>query len=156
MQRLIINVLFSIMLIEFPLMSAGQQTPVGEQTVVAFAEKAGIRALSFRQGDAAGFARGRNNFTDAGWKEFMKNMQGFLDEKGAPTFTSSFVASGGVKVLSQEDGVVRVRIPGTLTQSNNIGKTTYRAALEVTAGGEPVRIQKLEPIACAGASKACE
>jgi hypothetical protein len=83
-------------------------------------------------------------------------MKGFLDEKGAPTFTSVFAGSGPAKVLDEKNGVVRFRIPGTLTQSSKLGKTTYRAALEVAAAGKPVRIQKLEQIACAGASTACQ
>ena len=86
----------------------------------------------------------------------MKVMQDFLDEK-APRFTSTFVASGSAKVLDEKDGIVRIRIPGTLTQSNKFGKTTYgRAALEVFAGGSPVELQKVEQITCVGASTACQ
>ena len=50
-----------------------------------------------------------NDFTESGWKDFMNLMQGFLDEKGAPTFTSTFAASAKAKVLGEKDGIVRIR-----------------------------------------------
>ena len=133
------------------------QGPDREQAdIMTLAQRAAVRAVNFTQADAAGFTGNRGDFTDDAWKDFINHMQGFLDEKGAPTFTSSFVASGTAKVLDEKNGTVRFRIPGTLTQSSKLGKTTYRAALEVSAGGNPVRIRKLEQIACAGASPACQ
>ena len=132
--------------------------PNSEQTsIVTFAESAAVRAMNFRQGDAARFARSRDDFTEGGWKDFIKVMQDFLDDKGAPRFTSTFVASASAKVLDEKDGIVHIRIPGTLTQSNRLGKTTYdRAALEVLAGGNPLKLQKVEQITCLGASTACQ
>jgi len=127
---------------------------------VAAARKAAIAAMNFRQGDAAGLNRARADFTDSGWTEFMKKMQGFLDAKGAPTFTSSFVPTREARVLDEKDGVVHLRIPGTLTQSSQLGKTTYqRFAIEVYASRDAtegkIRIQRLEQITCLGASTAC-
>ena len=143
---------------------AQNSTPSGsdQAAVVSFGEKAAIAALNFQQGDAIGFARAHDDFTSDGWKDFMKHMEGFLDQKGAPTFTSSFVASRAATVPDQKKEVLHFRIPGTLTQSNKLGRTTYRAALEVyvlpnrTAGGRPIKIQRLEQITCAGASTACQ
>jgi len=127
---------------------------------VAAARKAAIAAMNFRQGDAAGLNRARSDFTDGGWTAFMKKMQGFLDGKGAPTFTSTFVPVRETKVLDEKDGVIHLRIPGTLTQSSQLGKTTYqRFAIEVYASrdatGNKVKIQRLEQITCLGASTAC-
>jgi len=134
-----------------------------QATVVRVAAKAAIAAINFRQGDAAGLARARADFTPEGWKEFLKHMEGFLDPKGAPTFTSTFLPSRGATVLAEDHGVVRFRIPGTLTQSSKLGRTTYRAAIEVSAlrdsmihGGEPIKIKHLEQITCAGTSTACQ
>jgi hypothetical protein len=127
-----------------------------QANIVGFAERAAVRAVNFREGDTAAFTSSRKEFTDDAWRDFITHMKGFLDEKGAPTFTSVFAGSGPAKVLDEKNGVVRFRIPGTLTQSSKLGKTTYRAALEVAAAGKPVRIQKLEQIACAGASTACQ
>ena len=129
---------------------------------IAIAQEAAIAALTFRQGDVSGFTRVREDFTSDGWKDFIKQMEGFLDQKGAPTFTSSFVASHDAKLLDEKDGLLHLRIPGTLTQSSNLGRTTYRAAIEVyvlrsRAGDEKAgKIQRLEQITCAGASTSCQ
>ena len=124
------------------------------------AQRIAVAVLNFRQGDATGFNRSRANFTDAGWKDFIKQMQGFLDAKGAPTFTSTFVAAREARMLDEKDGVIHFRIPGTMTQSNQLGKTTYpRFALEVYAvrdsTGRTTKIQRLEQITCHGTSTAC-
>lgn len=130
---------------------------------VALAQRAALAAVNFRQGDAAGFARARAEFTPDGWKDFVKHMEGFLDEKQAPTFTSSFIAARDARVLDENNGVLHLKVPGKLTQSNQLGKTTYdRAAIEAyvlrdqTAGGTSVKIQRLEQITCAKASMACD
>lgn len=135
---------------------SGQAADPDQADLVAPAERAAIRAVNFRQGDAAGFNASRDDFTEAGWRDFVNHMQGYLDESGAPTFTSAFVASGNARVLDEKNGIVRFRIPGTLTQTNKIGRTTYRGAIEVTAGGTPAKIEKLEEITCLGASTACQ
>jgi|SRR5215467_1913922 len=72
-----------------------------QAAIVRLGQKAAIAALNFQQGDAAGFARSRDDFTTDGWKNFVKSMQGFLDEKGAPTFTSSFVAAHDATVVDR-------------------------------------------------------
>ena len=127
---------------------------------VAAARKAAIAAMNFRQGDAVGLNRARSDFTDSGWMAFMKKMQGFLDGKGAPTFTSSFLPVREARVLDEKDGVIHLRIPGTLTQSSQLGKTTYqRFAIEVYASRDAtegrIKIHRLEQITCLGASTAC-
>jgi hypothetical protein len=133
------------------------RAPNREQTaIVRFVQRAAVRAVNFSQGDAAGFTASRGDFTDDAWKDFINHMQGFVDEKGSPTFTSSFVVSGPAKVLDERNGTVRFIIPGTLTQSSKLSKTTYRAVLEVSAGGEPLKIQKVEQIACTAMSPVCE
>src|SRR5690348_14591568 len=150
-------------LISFPaLAQSAAQTTSEQAAVVESGQKAAIAALNFQQGDAAGFIRARDNFTPDGWKAFIRHMEGYLDQKGAPTFTSSFVAKRDATVLSESEGVLRLRIPGTLTQNNKIGRTTYRrAAIEVyvlrdSSGGKPIKIQHLEQITCLGASTACQ
>jgi hypothetical protein len=139
------------------------QTESDRTTAANFGQEAAIAALNFQQGDAAGFNRARENFTPDGWKDFMKHMEGFLDEKGAPTFTSSFVARRKATVLSESEGVIHLRIPGSLTQSNEIGRTTYgRAAIEVhllrdpASDEKPAKIQLLKSITCLGTSTACD
>ncbi len=136
-----------------------QEGPPGntdQAAIVAFAEKAAVRALAFRQGDAGSLNRARADFTSEGWRDFLKHMEGYLDRNGAPTFDSSFAPSGKATVLGQEGRIIRLRIPGILKQTHNQSSTTYRGAVEVYAGGKPVKLQRLEQIACAGASTACQ
>jgi hypothetical protein len=137
---------------------AQQETqPKGAQhVVVAFAQKAAVRALNFREGDLSSLSRARPDFTAEGWRDFMKHMEGYLDQNGAPNFDSRFVPSKDAIVLDDNNGIVHLRIPGTLTQTHNQSKTTYRAAVEVFAGGKPPRIQRLEQITCVGASTLCQ
>lgn len=113
---------------------------------IATARQMVITVMNFREGDTAGLRGARPAFTADGWQDFMKRMQGFLDDKGAPTFTSTFVAREA-RMLGEQNGVTHVRIPGTLTQSNRLGKTTYeRFAVDVYLiqdAGE-IKIQRLE------------
>lgn len=155
--------LVAVLLSFLGLAKSAAQTASERAELVDSGQEAAIAALNFQQGDAAGFNRARDNFTQEGWKDFMKHMEGFLDEKGAPTFTSSFVAKRGASVLRESEGLLHLRIPGTLTQSNKIGRTTYgRAAIEVDVlrnpapGGKPIKIQHLESITCGGESTACD
>jgi len=133
-----------------------------QTTIIRLGQKAAIAALNFQQGDTFGFGRAREDFTTEGWKNFVKSMQGFLDENGAPTFTSSFVAARDATVVDEKEGVLHLRIPGTLTQSSKLGRTTYKAALEVyllpnrAPDGKPVKIQRLDQITCGGSSTACQ
>jgi hypothetical protein len=127
---------------------------------IATAQEIAIAALNFRQGDAAGFNHARANFTMSGWKDFMKHMEGFLDPKGAPTFTSTFVAAREARVLDEKDDVIHLRIPGTMTQSSQLGRTMYqRFAIEVYAVRDSIerrtKIERLLQITCLGASTSC-
>ena len=134
---------------------------VDSSTIVSTAQKASVAAVTFREGDVAGFNRARKDFTEEGWKDFLRHMVGYLDSQGAPTFNSSFVPSKSARILDENDGKIHFRIPGTLTQSNQLGRTTYaHAALEVHAIYDPdkkqVEIQRLEQITCAGTSTTCD
>lgn len=119
-------------------------------------QKAAVAALNFRQGDATGFNRARADFTAEGWKDFLTHMQGYLDAEGAPTFTSSFVVKHDARLLDEKNGLLHLRIPGSLTQTSKLGRAVYDpAALDVYADQE-AKIQRLKQITCLGASKACE
>jgi hypothetical protein len=135
------------------------QTPVParatEAAVVAFAQAAAIRALNFEEGDIAGLRRAQPDFTAEGWKSFMKHMEGFLTPMGVPIFSSSFVPSGSAVVTGRENGIVHLRIPGTLKQTQKGSSTTYRANIEVRAGGDPTKIEQLDQTTCGRPSIAC-
>jgi len=138
------------------LLAQAPPTLADQQEIINSVRAAAVQAVNFRQGDIDGFTRARANFTQDGWADYLKLMQGFLDAHGAPTFTSSFVPSGKSTILAATNEMIYFRVPGTLVQSNNVAKTTYRAALEVQAGGNPVRIEHLKQITCIGASSACQ
>ena len=122
--------------------------------MIDFAKRSAVSAVNFKQGDLVGFNSARAQFTTEGWNAFLRRNQGFLDQNGAPTFTSTFVPNADARILSDANGRLRVRIPGKLTHSNGITKTTYRAvALDVIVGGTPARIEKLDEVMCVGSCK---
>jgi hypothetical protein len=121
-----------------------------QDAIVAFVNKAAVGALNFRQGDLASLTHARPDFTPEGWADFLKHMQGFLDEKGAPTFTSSFVPSGDAVIVDEKNGTVHIRIPGTLKQTHDQSNATYRVRIQVHAGGKPIKMTLLEQTMCVG------
>ena len=125
--------------------------------MIDFAKRSAIAAVNFKQGDLVGFNSARAAFTIEGWNNFLHRNQGFLDQNGAPTFTSTFMATADARILDDANGRLHLRIPGTLTQTNNISKATYKAvALDVIVGGTPAKIEKLEQVMCFGSSLACK
>lgn len=153
-----IAILFIGLLSAFSAFAQNQGTVNGDQAaIIAFAQNAAMRALNFRQGNLESLTAVRSDFTPEAWQEYMKHLEGFLDQNGAPAFSSSFVPSRSPVVLAQQDGMVQIRIPGKLTQTRNKSSTTYsRFAVEVQAGGDPIKIRRFERLTCAGASPACQ
>jgi hypothetical protein len=136
---------------------AQYKTPAtaGESAIVAMAQQVTMQALNFQEGDVQAFTRPRAHFTAEGWAAFMKHMEGWLDAKGAPKFTSSFSPTGNAIVAGRENGNLRIRIPGLLKQSQNKSSTTYRSYIEILAGGEPIKIRHLEQVACSRKASTC-
>jgi hypothetical protein len=121
------------------------QTPAPDaDQAVSAVQKAVVRALNFGQGDLERLRGARADFTPAGWTAFMKHLDGFLDAKGAPAYTSSFVPSGGPTIISQGDGVLQLTMTGTLKQTQNTSSTTYPIVVEVRAVGKPLKIDQLK------------
>jgi hypothetical protein len=93
------------------------QTPAPPTTTKAelqLIQRAALQAVNFHPGDAEALKRVRTSFTTEGWQVFMKWIPGFLDKKGAPTFTSNFVPSGNSVVIGNQKGVIPLQILGTL------------------------------------------
>jgi hypothetical protein len=106
-----------------------------------------LHAVNFKEGNLASLNASQANFTPDGWREFLNHMSGFLDDDGAPTFTSSFTPAGKAIVLKKENDTIHIRIPGALAQTHGQSTTNYRhAALDVTAGGDPLKIQHLQQV----------
>ena len=131
---------------------AAQSTP--RQASSSVAEKLVVASLSFQQGDLASLKHAHENFTSKGWDEFIKKMQGFLEANGAPTFTSRFVPAGSTVILSEGNGSISAKIPGTLTQTHDKSTTTYRMRVEVQTVGTSPKIDHLKQITCLGSSAA--
>jgi len=132
-------------------LTAQNGSQLSHSEMIAFAKKSAISAVNFKQGDLVGFNSARTEFTREGWSNFIHRNEGFLDQNGAPMFTSTFLATADAKILGDANGRLHLRIPGTLTQSNGISKASYRAvALDVIVGGTPAKIERLEQVMCVG------
>ncbi len=138
-----------------PITGHSMQQPPVEESPLSFARDASVNAFTFRQGDRAGFVGSRAKFADDAWTKFVKDLEGWLDQSGAPIFSSTFVPTSAGRVVDDQNGVTHVRVPGTLTQTQNQSRTTYQAAIDVWAAGRPLRVQRLTQTTCVGASKAC-
>jgi hypothetical protein len=150
-MRMHVMVLLGLALLVSPALAQAPTVPDAEQAALAGAvQKAVVRALNFDQGDLARLRASRKDFTPEGWKQFMKHLDGWLDDKGAPTFTSSFVPSGGPTIISQSGGVLQLTMTGTLKQRQNNSTTTYPIVVEVTASGRPMKIADLKQSICGG------
>jgi len=144
-MRVHFTVLFAAVLVSSPAVAQTTPVPTTDQAaIVGSGQKAVVRALNFDRGDLERLRAARSDFTPEGWREFMKHLDGWLDDKGAPTFSSSFVASGDPTIVSQSDGVLHITIPGTLRHSQNGSSTTYRVVVDVRAGGTPMKIEHLK------------
>ena len=131
--------------------------PTSDDTVaIVFAEKAVQRALDYEQGNRATLVDAQNDFTPEGWAEFMKWLDGFIDDKGAPTGSSVFTTTEKMQVKGSENGITRLTIPGILKQQarnpyGGISTTTYRVEVDVQVGGAPLKIQHLKTTTCGAA-----
>jgi hypothetical protein len=78
---------------------------------VSQVQAAAINALTFEQGNLRSLTKARTDFTPQGWDDFMKTLQGFLDDKGAPTYSSKFVPAGDAVVVNKDRGPSISRFP---------------------------------------------
>ena len=132
------------LLIAAPALALAQPTPDDVVSV----RNAVVRVLNFDQGKLEGLQKSRPEFTPDGWTAFMKHLDGFLDARGAPTYTSSFTPSGDARIVSQSDGALDLIIPGTLKQTQNTSSTTYPIVVEVKARAKPLKIDSLKQTIC--------
>ena len=117
-----------------------------DQAAIKFAQQSVVRALDYSQGDRWSLIDAQDDFTEEGWREFMKRMEGWLDSSGIPTSSSSFVPSGDAVVTDRESGQMHLTIPGTLQQRQNNSTTTYRVVVDVRITSDPAKIVHMEPI----------
>jgi hypothetical protein len=138
---------------------SGSVATTDRATMVDFAKRAVAQALDYNQGDRKSLMDAQDDFTPEGWHEFMKWLDGFVDDKGAPTGSSLFIATGEPAPKSQENGAIRLAIPGTLKQQSKnahggLFTTTYRVMVDVELGRNPLKIQHLKTRTCG--AKPCD
>ena len=105
-----------------------------EEAAVDFAQKAVPRALNYDQGNRESFVDAQEDFTPEAWREFLKWLDGYLDNNGAPTGSSVFTASGKPVLKSQANGVLRLTLAGTLKQENSKGSRVLSRMIFRSAG----------------------
>ena len=142
------RLLFVILLAVCPAWTQNMPQPAPDlRGTIDFTQKAVVRALDFNQGDIKSLRDALDDFTPDGWSAFVKSLEGFLDDKGAPKYTSDFAPSGNAVVVRQENGVVHLTIPGKLTQTQNQSRTVYgHTEIDVQVSGKPPKIQHLKTI----------
>jgi hypothetical protein len=129
----------------------------GDQAAaVRYAEIASVRALDFSQGNLASLIDVKDDFTAKGWGDFIKKLDGWLDDKGAPKFSSNFSPSGKALDIHREGGTLNLTIPGVLkhesrNQYGGLSTTAYRVEIDIQLTGKPLKIERLIQHTCGGA-----
>jgi len=146
MNRLVGITLLCVAVLSSPLLAEAAARTKDQTAVVKFAQSVAVRALDFEQGNLQSLLDARDDFTLDGWTAFMKHMSGYVDAKGVPQFSQSFVPSGDPVVIDEKDGIVHLTIRGKLKQSHDSSSTTYEhVEIDIRVGVTPMRIQHLEP-----------
>jgi hypothetical protein len=146
MSRLVAIALVCVSFLSGPLHSGAAAPTEDQAAVVKSAQSAAVQALDFEQGNLQSLLDARDDFTLDGWNDFMKHMRGYVDAKGVPQFSQSFVPSGDPVVIGEKDGIVHFTIRGKLKQTHDSSSTTYdHVEIDMRVGGMPIKIQHLEP-----------
>src|SRR5437867_4458733 len=130
-----------------------------QTAAIDFVQKAVPRALDYDQGNRQSLMDAEEDFTPDVWREFMKWLAGFLDDKGSPTGSSLFTATSAPVVKSIGNDAIRLAIPGTLKQQTKnayggLSTTTYRVTVDIEVSGKALKIQHLNTRTCG--AKPCE
>ena len=146
MNRLVAITVACVAILCSPLLTEAAAPTKDQAAVVNFAQSMAVRALDFEQGNLDSLQDAWDDFTLDGWNEFMKHMRGYVDAKGVPQFSQSFVPSGDPVVIDEKEGIVHLTIRGKLKQTRDSSSTTYdHVEIDVRVGGTPIKIQHLEP-----------
>lgn len=157
--EVVVRCSFLLLVLPWVLGSAAvaQTSKAPADAVVESLEEAAVRTLSFTQGDRASLTDVRDRFTSTGWSEFLGGLKGWLDDAGAPSFSSAFTPSGPALDVHFVDGSIRLTVPGVLEQrtrnaAGGVSTTSYRAEIDIEARADSARIQRLSQRTCGGSS----
>jgi hypothetical protein len=117
-----------------------------QAAIIEFVQKAVVRALDYSQGDRQSLIDAQDDFSADAWREFMARMEEWVDSKGTPLSSSSFMPNGGAVITGNENGLLHLTVPGVLKQSQNKSTTTYQVEVDVRIGGNPLKIAYLKPV----------
>jgi hypothetical protein len=133
-------------LVTSPLLAQSAVATKDQAAAAQFAQSAAMRALNFEQGNLQSLLDARDDFTLDGWNSYTKHMEGYLDAKGVPQFSQTFVPFGDAMVIDEKGGIVHLAIRGKLKQTHDSSSTTYEhVEIDIRVGGAPIKIQHLEP-----------
>ena len=124
------------------------QSAGGRSALAAFARNAAVKALTYSQGDRETLIDAETDFTSEGWREFMGRMAGFVDSKGAPQGSSSFVPDEDVLVRTDNSDVMQCGITGILKQTRDTMTATYQVTVRIELRKHPPRVEHLIPTIC--------
>lgn len=146
-------------LLWLPVSAMAQTSDAPSDALVKSLEKAVVRALDYGQGDKVSLADARDDFTASGWSDFIDGLKGWLDEEGAPIYSSKFTPSGPAVDIRYVNGAVRLTLPGLLVQQarnthGGVSTTSYRVEIDIEASVNPIKIKRLSQRTCGGASAA--
>jgi hypothetical protein len=134
-------------LVSVPQLTQAAQLQAKDQaSIVEFVQKAVVRALDYSQGDRQSLIDAQDDFSADAWREFMARMEEWVDSKGTPLSSSSFMPSGAAVITGDENGLLHLTVPGVLKQSQNKSTATYQVEVDVRVGGNPLKIAHLKPI----------
>jgi hypothetical protein len=121
--------------------------------IIKYGVRAVPRALNFAQGDRASLVDAEADFTAKGWESFMHRLSGWLDDHGAPKYTSTFTQGERTPRVHTVDGAVVLTLYGELKQQNRnehggVSTTTYSVAVDATISTKPLKVDRLEERTC--------
>lgn len=132
---------------------AWSKTVSDQDSIIEYGTEVISKALNFIQGNRASLVDAQNFFSSKGWEVFMKKLNGWLDEKGAPKYTSSFKqGKRSPEILAVEGGFILTIYGDLKQQSHNefggVSMTTYSVAVSATISKKLLKIELLEQRTC--------
>lgn len=128
--------------------SAKDTEPSSEEQTRAIIKK----ALDFQKGDVVSLTDAQNDFTPAAWDKFAAKFDGWLDDGGAPQFSSELTDLTFVSSALSGDGKTRTVYGGVLTYAQGASHTAYRVKITAEFSDDPVMITALDYSTCGGAN----
>ena len=86
--------------------------------------------------------KAKAQFTEVGLRRLEGQLIGFIDEKGAPTFSQTFTPLRELSVTRIEGGVIKANLLGTQKQTSGTSTTTYNGIIEIELDEKTLKIMR--------------